>query len=207
MRYLTFCSRASEVHNKRLMGPLCWGWCMVFVMWIVHTCRNRTDTVNWSLRAAVSSARAPAAKKSNAGQKADSSGRDHSGHSISVSGIFAAFVRADHVRTTLALLNDMGVPATLGLRHSGCNAGPARGNGNTPNCRHAVIKLSFLHRLGIIALSIIGTLGMEGCVRSNGSGDVGTLNGHREHHAFWADEVVAKQGNLPWGTQGRQAVI
>lgn len=181
------------IHNN-VSWAFMLGIVLSFFFWISHNIPNKTDlkwlaVVGGIFKKGVH----PPAKKFNAGQKVIFWSVILLGGSISASGLSLLFpFELPMFAKTFAILNDTGLPQTLGFGALPTQLAPHE-EMQYAQLWHAIV--SFVLMAIIIAHIYIGSVGMEGAYDAMGSGEV-EEQWAREHHSLWLEELEEK-GKAP----------
>ncbi|ETX30310.1 formate dehydrogenase subunit gamma [Roseivivax isoporae] len=187
--YATLALYSKWIHNN-VSWAFMLALVLVFLFWVWHNLPDKTD-LNWIAKGGgIFGKEHPPAKKFNAGQKVIFWSVVIFGASISASGLSLLFpFEIPMFAKTFGILNDMGVPAILGLDPFPAQLAPHE-EMQYAQLWHAIV--GFVLMAIIIAHIYIGTVGMEGAYDAMGSGQV-DVNWAREHHSIWAAKVEAKR--------------
>lgn len=187
--YADIAAGSKWVHNN-VSWAFMLGLVLIFVFWVLDNIPNRYD-LKWMAKAGglFSKHSHPPAKKFNAGQKLIFWSVIVFGASISVSGLSLLFPFELHMfAPTFAKLNDLGVPALLGMDPFPTQLTPHQ-EMQYAELWHAIVGFALMAI--ILAHIYIGSIGMEGAFDAMGSGEV-DRNWAQEHHNLWVEEVEAK---------------
>ncbi len=171
---------------------------LAFVFWVRHNIPNKTDLKWIAVGGGIFKKGVhPPAKKFNAGQKVIFWSVIILGASISASGLSLLFpFELPMFAKTFAILNDTGLPQTLGFGPLPAQLAPHE-EMQFSTLWHSTV--SFVLMAIIIAHIYIGSVGMEGAYDAMGSGEV-EEQWAREHHSLWLEELEEK-GKLPDGSK------
>ena len=187
--FSTLATASKWVHNN-ISWAFMLGLAMIFFMWVLHNLPNRADLKWLAMGGGIFSKGVhPPAKKFNAGQKLIFWAVIVLGGSIAASGLSLLFpYQLPMFAKTFALLNDTGLPLTLGFGALPEQLAPHQ-EMQLAQAWHAIV--GFVLMAIILAHIYLGSLGMEGAYGAMSKGEVDE-QWAREHHGLWLEELQEK---------------
>ncbi|RSK31630.1 formate dehydrogenase subunit gamma [Rhodovulum iodosum] len=190
--YATIAHYSKLVHNN-VSWAFMLGLVLVFLFWVHHNVPRRIDLTWFAQGGGIFGNKHPPARKFNAGQKILFWTVILLGASVSASGLSLIFpFEFNLFAPTFATLNDLGVPALLGMDPFPTQLSPQE-EMQFAQLWHVIASF------GLMALTTahiyIGTIGMQGAFHAMGSGEV-DLNWANDHHKLWVEEMDEKTRRL-----------